>query len=77
MIIDTEVKLTVCTKPLAKKLGFNYWKDKVIELITVNGKKNKTYEVVKEVSIKIANAMVSMNIYIANLKDETFLIKED
>src|ERR1044072_9532449 len=55
MMIDTEAELTVCTKLLAKKLGLNYQKDKVIELIIVDRKKNKTCGVVEEVSIEITD----------------------
>src|ERR1044071_1219811 len=77
MMIDTGVELTVCTKLLAKKLGLIYRQDKVIELITVDGKKNKTCGVVEETSIKIADANIPMNIYIADSKDEAFLIGGD
>src|ERR1044071_10196819 len=77
MMVDTGAELLVCTKPLAKKLGLNYQKDKVIELITVNGKKNKICGVAEEANIKIADANVSMNIHIADSKDETFLIGGD
>ena len=44
MMIDIGAELTVCTKPLAKKLGLDYQKDKVIELIMVDGKKIKHVE---------------------------------
>ena len=77
MMIDTGAELTVCTKPLAKKLDFDYRKNKVIELITVDGKKNKTCGVAEEASIKIADAAVPMNIHIADSKDEAFLIGGD
>ena len=43
----------------------------------MDGKKNKTCGVAEEASIKIADANVSMNIYIADSKDETFLIERD
>src|ERR1043165_8226798 len=77
MMIDTGAELTVCTKPLAKKLGLDYRKDKAIELITVDGKKNKTCGVAEEASIKIADAAVLMNIHIADSKDKAFLIGGD
>src|ERR1043165_5912564 len=77
MMIDTRAELTVYTKPLAKKLGLDYRKDKVIELITVDGKKNKTCRVAEEASIKIADAAVPMNIHITDFKDEAFLIRGD
>jgi hypothetical protein len=77
MIIDIGAELTVCTKPLMKKLDLIYRQDKVIELITVDGKKNKTCGVVEETSIKIADANIPMNIYIADSKDEAFLIGGD
>ena len=77
MIIDTEAELIVCTKPLIKKLGLIYRQDKVIELITIDEKKNKTCGVAEEAPIKIANANVPMNIHIIDSKDETFLIEED
>src|ERR1043165_5411210 len=56
MMIATGAELTVCTKPLAKKLGLIYRQDKIIELITVDEKKNKTCGVAEEASIKIADA---------------------
>ena len=74
MMIDTKAELTICTKPLAKKLGFDNQKDKIIELITVDEKKNKTCGVAKEALIKIANATVLMNIHIADSKDKVFLL---
>ena len=77
MMIDMKAELTVCTKPLVKKLGLDYQKNKVIELITVDGKKNKTYGIAEDVSIKIADAAVPMNIHIADSKDEAFLIGGD
>ena len=77
MLIDTEAELTVCTKKLADKIGLTYRQDKVIELITVDGKKNRTCGVAEEANIKIADAMVPMNIYIVDSKDETFLIGGD
>ena len=77
MMIDTGAELTICTKPLAKKLDLEYRKDKVIELITVDGKKNKTCGVAEEASIKIADASIPMNIHIADSKDEAFLIRGD
>src|ERR1044072_7396824 len=77
MLIDTGAELTVCTKKLADKIGLTYQQDKVIELITVDGKKNRTYGVAEEANIKIADAMVPMNIHIVDSKDETFLIEGD
>ena len=77
MLIDTGAELTVCTKKLADKIGLTYRQDKVIELITVDGKKNRTCGVAEEANIKIADAMVPMNIHIVDSKDETFLIGED
>ena len=43
----------------------------------MNGKKNKTCGVAEKAFIKIADASVPMNIYIADSKDEAFLIEED
>ena len=77
IIIDIGVELTVYIKLLAKKLGLDYQKDKVIELITVDGKKNKTCGIAKKASIKIANVIVLINIYIIDSKDEAFLIERD
>jgi hypothetical protein len=77
MLIDTGAELTVCTKKLADKIGLTYRQDKVIELITVDGKKNRTCGVAEEANIKIADAIVPMNIYIVDSKDETFLIGGD
>src|ERR1043165_1443392 len=77
MLIDTGAELTICTKKLADKIGLTYRQDKVIELITVDGKKNRTCGVAEEANIKIADAMVPMNIHIADSKDETFLIGGD
>src|ERR1044071_5261694 len=77
MLIDTRAELTVCTKKLADKIGLTYRQDKVIKLITVDGKKNRTCGVVEEANIKIANAVVPMNIHIVDSKDETFLIRGD
>src|ERR1044072_1960888 len=77
MLIDTGAELTVCTKKLADKIGLTYQQDKVIELITVDGKKNRTCGVAEEANIKIADAIVPMNIHIVDLKDETFLIGGD
>src|ERR1044072_4983749 len=77
MLIDTGAELTVCTKKLADKIGLTYRQDKVIELITVDGKKNRTCGVAEEANIKIADAMVPMNIHIVDSKDETFLIGRD
>ena len=77
MMINTGAELMVCTKPLAKKLGLIYRQDKIIELITVDGKKNKICGVVEKASIKIADAAVPMNIHIVDSKDETFLIEGD
>ena len=62
---------------MAKKLSLNYRQDKVIELITVDRKKNRICRVAKETPIKIADTAVPMNIYIVDSKDETFLIRED
>src|ERR1043165_1497703 len=77
MLIDTEAELTVCTKKLADKIGLTYRQDKVIKLITVDGKKNRIYGVVEEANIKIADAMVPMNIHVVDSKDKTFLIEGD
>ena len=77
MLIDTGAELTVCTKKLAEKIGLTYQQNKVIELITVDGKKNRTCGIAEEVNIKIADAMVLINIYIVDSKDETFLIGRD
>src|ERR1044072_1119162 len=77
MIINTGAELTVCIKLLAKKLDLDYRKDKIIELIIINEKKNKTCKVAEKVLIKIADIMVSMNIHIADSKDEAFLIEGD
>jgi len=60
-----------------KKLDFNYQKDKVIELIIVDRKKNKTYRVVEKALIKIADVTVPMNIHIVDSKDKAFLIERD
>src|ERR1043165_6237484 len=65
MIMDIGAELTVCTKSLAKKLGINYIKGKIIDLITIDGKKNKTCGVVEKAMIKIADAAIPMNIHIA------------
>ena len=43
----------------------------------MDGKKNKTCEIAEKASIKIADAIVLMNIYIADSKNEAFLIEED
>jgi hypothetical protein len=43
----------------------------------VDGKKNKMCGIAEGASIKIANAAVPMNIYIADSKDEAFLIGGD
>ena len=43
----------------------------------MDGKKNKTCGVAEEASIKIADAVVPMNIHIADSKDEAFLIGGD
>jgi len=77
MLIDTGVELTVCIKKLAEKIDLTYRQDKVIELITIDGKKNYTCGIVEEANIKIVDVMVSMNIHIVDSKDETFLIGGD
>src|ERR1044071_9886296 len=74
MLIDIGAELTVYIKKLADKIGLTHRQDKVIELITVDGKKNRTCEVAEEANIKIIDVMEPMSIYIVDSKNETFLI---
>lgn len=76
-MMNIRVKLIVYIKSLVKKLKLNFRKNKVIDLIIMNGKKNKICGMIEETIIKIADTSISMNIHIVDSKDKTFLIDRD
>jgi len=72
---NTGVQISICTKPLAVKLGLKWTKlTEIINMITVNGQKSLILGIVKNVQLKIMDALVLINIYIVDSTKEKLLI---
>ncbi len=72
---DTGVQISVCTKPLAVKLGLKW--TKLIEttnMVTVNGQKSPTLGIVENAQLKIMDALVPINIHIVDSTKKKLLI---
>src|SRR6266498_5206186 len=72
---DMGAQISVCTKPLAIKLGFKWTKlTETTNMVTVNGQKSLTLEIMKNTQLKIIDTLVSINIHIVDSTKEELLI---
>src|SRR6266508_2630815 len=72
---DTGAQISVCTKLLATKLGLKWAKPaEATNMVTVNGQKNPTLEIVENAQLKIMDALVPINIHIIDSTKEELLI---
>ena len=75
---DTGIQISVCTKPLAIKLGLKWTKPtEATNMVTVNGQKSPTLGIVKNVQLKIMDALVPINIHVVDSTKEELLIKSN
>src|SRR6266508_2679611 len=72
---DTGAQISVCTKPLAVKLGLKWTKPtEATNMVTVNGQKSPTLGIVENVQLKIMDALVPINIHVVDSTKEELLI---
>ena len=72
---DTGVQISVCTKPLAVKLGLKW--TKLIEttnIVTINDEKNPILGIVENAQLKIMDALILINLHIVDSTKEELLI---
>ncbi len=53
LIVDTEAKVSVCTKPMADLLKLKPKPDKTITVIVIDGVKQKSLESAKVITVKV------------------------
>src|SRR6266545_7643913 len=69
------MQISVCTKPLAVKLGLKWTKlTEATNMVIVDGQKSPTLEIVENAQLKIIDALVSINIHIVDSTKKEFLI---
>ncbi len=72
---DTGAQISVCTKPLAIKLGLKWAKlKKELNMVTIDGKKSPSIGIVKNAGLKILDVKVPINIYIVDSTKEELLL---
>src|SRR6266542_1465857 len=72
---DTEAQISVCTKPLAVKLGLKWVKlEKELNMVTIDEKKSPSIGIVKNAGLKILDIRVSINIHIVDSTKEELLL---
>src|SRR6266508_1429037 len=72
---DTGAQISVCTKPLAIKLGLKWIKlTEAMNMVTVNGQKSPTLGIVENAQLKIMDALVPINIHVVDSTKEELLI---
>src|SRR6266540_2103961 len=72
---NTGAQISVCTKPLAIKLGLKWTKPmEATNMVTINGQKSPTLGIVKNAQLKIMDALVPTNIHIVDSTKEKLLI---
>ena len=72
---DTGAQISVCTKPLAIKLGLKWTKPaEATNMVTVNGEKSPTLGIVENAQLKIMDALVPINIHVVDSTKEELLI---
>src|SRR6266498_598147 len=70
-----DAQISVCTKLLAIKLGLKWTKPtETTNMVTVNGQKSPTLEIVENAQLKIMDALVPINIHIVDSTKEELLI---
>ena|SRR6266498_1004094 len=75
---DIGVQISVCTKPLAVKLGLKWTKlIKTTNMVTVNDQKSLTLRIVENVQLKIMDTLVFINIHIVDSTKKKLLIKSN
>src|SRR6266498_1677744 len=72
---NTGAQISVCTIPLAMKLGLKWTKPtEATNMVTVNGQKSPILGIVENAQLKIMDVLVSINIYIINSTKKELLI---
>ncbi len=72
---DTGAQISICTKPLAIKLGLKWAKlDKELNMVTIDGKKSPSIGIVENAGLKILDVKVPINIHIVDSTKEELLL---
>ncbi len=72
---DTGAQISVCTKPLAVKLGLKWEKPKDdLQMVTINGQKSLAVRIIENANLRILDAQVLINIHIVDSNKEELLI---
>src|SRR6266508_1672012 len=68
-------QISVCTKPLAIKLGLKWTKlEKELNMVTIDEKKSPSIGIVENAGLKIMDVRVPINIHIVNSTKEKLLL---
>ena len=72
---DTGAQISVCTKPLAIKLGLKWIKlTEATNMVTVNGQKSPTLGIIENAQLKIIDVLIPINIHVVDSTKEELLI---
>src|SRR6266542_784993 len=74
LVIDTEAKVSVCTKPMADLLKLKLKSDKTITVVAIDSIKQKSLRSADLVTVKVIDQSTQMKMQIVQSKDQVVIL---
>src|SRR6266498_5019336 len=77
LVIDTEVEVSVCTKPIADLLKLKPKPDKTMTVVAIDSIKQKSLGSAGLVTVKVMDQLTQVEMQIVQLKDQVVILAMD